>query len=81
MSSITLAIPPEVVREARDYARRNDTSLNGMIRDYLTDLVQPRGGGEALAEEFARFAAEKAVRRRRPYRFRWADAYPGEPLA
>ena len=81
MSSITLAIPPEVVREARDYARRNDTSLNGMIRDYLTDLVQPRGGGEALAEEFARLAAEKAVRRRRPYRFRRADAYPGEPLA
>lgn len=80
MSSITLAIPPEVVREARDYARRNDTTLNGMIRDYLTDLVQPRGG-EALAEEFARLAAEKAVRRHRPYRFRRADAYPGEPLA
>lgn len=81
MSSITLAIPPEVVREARDYARRNDTTLNGMIRDYLTDLVQPRGGGEELAEEFARLAAEKAVRRHRPYRFRRADAYPGEPLA
>ena len=81
MSSITLAIPPEVVRDAREYAQRNDTSLNGMIRDYLTDLVQPSGSGEALAEEFARLAAEKAVRRSHPYRFRRADAYPGEPLA
>ena len=81
MSSITLAIPPEVVRDARDHARRNGTSLNGMIRAYLTDLVQPCGNGEALAEEFARLAAEKAVRRHRPYRFRRADAYPGEPLA
>ena len=33
MSSITLAIPPELVREARAYARRSGTSLNGMIRD------------------------------------------------
>ena len=81
MSSITLAIPPDLVRDARAYARRSGTSLNGMIRDYLTDLVQPRGGGDALAEEFARLAAEKAVRRHRPYRFRRADAYPGEPLA
>lgn len=81
MSSITLAIPPDVVREARDYARRNDTSLNGMIRDYLTELVQPHGAADALAEEFARLAAEKAVRCHRPYRFRRADAYPGEPLA
>ena len=81
MSSITLAISPDVVREARDYARRNDTSLNGMIRDYLTELVAPHGAADALAEEFARLAAEKAVRRRRPYRFRRADAYPGEPLA
>ena len=79
-SRVTLAIPPEVVRDARDYARRNDTSLNGMIRAYLTDLVQPRGSADALAEEFARLAAEKAVRRHRPYRFRRADAYPGEPL-
>ena len=81
MSSITLAIPPEVVRAARDYARRNDTSLNGMIRDYLTEVVQPRGGGDALADEFARLAAAKSVCRRRPYRFRRADAYDGEPLA
>ncbi len=81
MSSITLAIPPDVVRDARTYAARNGTTLNGMVRDYLADLVQPRGGAEALADEFARLAAEHAVHRPRPYRFRRADAYPGEPLA
>jgi hypothetical protein len=81
MSSITLAIPPDVVRDARAYASRNGTSLNGMVRDYLADLVHPQGNADALADEFARLAAEHAVRRPRPYRFRRADAYPGEPLA
>lgn len=81
MSSITLAIPPDLVREARAYARRSGTSLNGMIRDYLAELVRPRNAAEELAGEFARLVAEKGARRATPYRFRRADAYEGEPLA
>ncbi len=80
MSSITLAIPPEIVSKARAYARRNDTSLNRMIRDYLAELVGPADEADALADEFARLVAEKGIRRRRPYRFRRADAYDGEAL-
>lgn len=35
MSNITLSIPDEVIKEARDYARKNKTSLNAMIRQFL----------------------------------------------
>ncbi len=83
MSSITLAIPPAVVQEARAYAKRTDTSLNAMIRDYLESLVSRRDGasGEDPAESFARLVSEKGAVLRKPYRFRRADAYDGEELA
>ncbi len=83
MSSITLAIPPEIVKEARAFARRNDTTLNGMIRSYLESVVMPDRHADAsdAADEFVRLVAAKGVRRSRPYKFRRADAYDGEELA
>ncbi len=35
MSNITLSIPDEVLKEARDYARKNKTSLNALVRQFL----------------------------------------------
>lgn len=83
MSSITLAIPPAIVQEARAMAKRNDTTLNGMIRSYLESMVSESVNGtrDDPAAEFARLVAKKGVRRSRPYRFRRADAYEGEVLA
>lgn len=83
MSSITLAIPPAIVQEARAYARRSDTTLNAMIRDYLESVVSSRGKSDAEdpGEAFARLVAEKGAHLRTPYRFRRADAYDGEELA
>ncbi len=83
MSSITLAIPPAIVQEARAYARRTDTTLNAMIRNYLESVVSSQGKSDAEdpAEAFARLVAEKGAHLRKPYRFRRADAYDGEELA
>ena len=83
MSSITLAIPPAIVQEARAYARRTDTTLNAMIRDYLESVVgkQHPKGEEDPAEAFARLVAKKGAMRSEPYRFHRADAYDGEELA
>lgn len=75
MSNITLAIPPSIVLDARDYAQRHATTLNRMIRDYLASLVGAQAERDGLADEFARLVKERGVKRSRPYRFRRADAY------
>jgi len=33
--NVTLSIPDEIVAKAREYAKRHDTSLNQMVREYL----------------------------------------------
>lgn len=38
--SITLSIPPAVVQEVRDYAERNNTSLNAIIRAYMEKIAE-----------------------------------------
>lgn len=49
--NVTLSIDEELVRRAREYARVHETSLNKLIRDYLTMTVGdlPR---DVAAEEF-----------------------------
>ena len=80
MSCITLATPSAIVQEARAYARRTDTTLNAMIRDYLERIVgkQHPKGEEYPVEAFAQLVAEKGAIRSEPYRFHRADAYDGE---
>lgn len=36
MSNVTLSIPDDVLKQAREYARRNKTSINAIIRDFLS---------------------------------------------
>lgn len=83
MSSITLAIPPAIVQEARAYAHRTDTTLNAMIRNYLESVLgrQNQTNAEDPADAFARLVAEKGAMRSKSYRFHRADAYDGEELA
>lgn len=51
--NVTLSIPPEVVRDAREYASARSTSLNQLIRDYLAGLTKQaerqRRAEEAMA--------------------------------
>lgn len=39
MKNVTLAIPDDLLKKARDYAKKNGTSLNEMIRDLLKKNV------------------------------------------
>ena len=39
MKNITLAIDEEVLRGARRYAAEHDTTVNALVREYLTSLV------------------------------------------
>jgi hypothetical protein len=39
MKNITLAIDEKVLRQVRRYAAEHDTTVNALVRDYLTGLV------------------------------------------
>lgn len=39
MANLTLSIDDDLLKQARLYAVQNDTSVNAMVRDYLTSLV------------------------------------------
>lgn len=76
--SITLSVPPAIVQEVRAYAARNGTSLNQLVRDYLTALVSTDSDCSSSAEEFERFARRTGSTTKHPYRFRRSDAYEEE---
>lgn len=38
MKNVTISLPEEVYRRARVKAAERDTSLSGLVRDYLTSL-------------------------------------------
>jgi len=48
--NITLSIEEEVVKRARELAKRRGKSLNDMIRDYLDRLTDPMTPEEAIFE-------------------------------
>jgi len=40
MKNVTLAIEEDVLNAARKYAVKHNTTVNGMVREYLTRLVK-----------------------------------------
>lgn len=51
--NITLSVEDELLKQAREVARKQGTSLNDMIRSYLQTVVGARSGN-ALVEELDR---------------------------
>ena len=39
MKNITLSLPEQLLKEARKYAARQNTSLNAMIREFLKNRI------------------------------------------
>jgi len=76
--SITLSVPPSIVQDVRAYASQRGTSLNQLIRDYLTSLVRGNETSSQRAEAFAQFAKQHGVKCAKTYRFRRQDAYDEE---
>ncbi len=57
--NITLSVDEQLIRSARRYARQKQTSLNGLLRQYMQEIS---GGNHAEldAEEFRRLATTQA---------------------
>jgi len=58
MMNITLSADEELVKKAREYAARQGTSLNRMIREYMEQLANIPETDE-IAEEFALLARQE----------------------
>ncbi|MBT3275714.1 MAG: hypothetical protein HN368_21360 [Spirochaetales bacterium] len=59
--NITLSADEKLIREARAYAKANNTSLNQLVRDYLSLLVNKMSTYDA-ADAFAAVALESSGR-------------------
>jgi hypothetical protein len=72
--NITLSADKELIRLAREYAKRHNSSLNALIRDYLTRLVEEMDSASAAAE-FAHLASEFAGRSPEGFTFNRDEIY------
>jgi hypothetical protein len=45
MSNVTISIDEDLLQAGRQYAERNQTSLNGMVRQLLEGTVRSQEGG------------------------------------
>ena len=74
--SITLSIPPAVVQEARAFAIQNGTTMSRMIREYFTNLVEPRKkDSKAGSCRFLELADSAGARLPKGWRFNRAECY------
>ncbi len=67
--NITLSADPETIKRTRAYARRHDTSLNQLVRDYL-DRLTAQEARHQVADEFVANALTHAGRSPAGFRFR-----------
>ena len=53
--NITLSADQELIRKSREYAKKQGTSLNNIIRDFLEN-ISGKNDGRASSQEFAQLA-------------------------
>ena len=53
MKNVTLAIDEGALQAGREYARQHHTTLNNLIRQYLSELVAARPQGDWVDTAFA----------------------------
>lgn len=67
MANLTLSIDDVVLRRARALARRDHTSVNALLREYLTLYVNARRRRIAAAEEVVALARRSHACSDRPW--------------
>ena len=66
--NITLSADKELIAKSRRYARKNNTTLNSLVRNYLSQIA---GGANSLsaADEFESLAKSKTGKSPSGYKF------------
>jgi len=72
--NITLSADKKTVEKARDYAKKHDSSLNQLVRDFLEQLVNEMDNNSA-ADEFEYISHEFAGESAPEYSFKRENEY------
>lgn len=72
--NITLSADAVLVRKAREYAKRHNSSLNNLIRRYLEQITNEMDRYSAV-EELEKLCTEYAGESRPGYHFNRAEEY------
>jgi hypothetical protein len=76
MKNITLAIEEDVLRGARRYAAEHDTTVNALVREYLTRLVNFEEKAAKARERLGELS-EQSEARMGSWKWNREDAYEG----
>ena len=72
--NITLSADKELIKKAREYAMRHNSTLNNIIRSYLEQITNEMNR-EAAAEEFEELCIHHAGESPPEYRFNRNEEY------
>jgi hypothetical protein len=61
MKNITLAVEDEVLAEVRKYAAIRGTTVNALVRDYLTGVANSESRAKKAREELLKLAEESTL--------------------
>ncbi|MGH9896342.1 MAG: DUF6364 family protein [bacterium] len=79
MKNITLAVDEEVLRAARRYAAQHDTTVNALVREYLTRLVDFEEKAAKARQRLVELS-EQSEGRMGSWKWNREDAYEGRLL-
>jgi hypothetical protein len=72
--NITLSADKKLIDKSRAYAKKHNTTLNNLVRQYLARIVNDSESRQA-ADEFAQIAKNHAGKSDNNYRFNRGDIY------
>jgi hypothetical protein len=75
MKNITLSVEDDLLREARRYAAARETTVNALVREYLSRLVAQERDGAKVREELARLSDESEARLGPDWKWSREDTY------
>ena len=56
--NITFSLPVDLVRQAKVYAAEHDTTINGLVRDLLQEMLTREGRARAAANRLLALAEQ-----------------------
>jgi len=72
--NITLSADAKLIEKSRQIAKKRGTSLNQLVRDYLTQVVDEKTSASA-ADEFEHLVRESSGRSASGYRFNREESH------